>query len=109
RGGGQGPDSGGKGEALRAFRARSANDPSGTQSPTAHCDPERILVVVEEIRRGSVTCARGTRNWLCTIQSVRQRLSHGKDERKHDLRQFGFSEPAPTFYAGGPEGESGVG
>ena len=53
-------DSGREGEALRPFRARSANDPSRTRSATGHCNPERILTVVEEILKRK--CCRHSRN-----------------------------------------------
>ena len=40
-------DSGRQGQALRPFRSGSANDPSRSCRPAAHCPPERILAVDE--------------------------------------------------------------
>ncbi len=60
-------------------------------------------------RGGSITDARGTRNRFRSIQPARQRFSHGKDEREHDIRQLGPPQHAPALYTRGSKSESGIG
>jgi len=65
---GEGLDSGGQGQALRAFRGRCADDPPGTRGPAGYRGPERILAVVESLKGD--TAARGTWDRLRSIQSA---------------------------------------
>ena len=53
--------------------------------------------------------ARGTRDRLRSIQPSGEGLPHGKDRRKHHVRQFRLPQHRPSLYAGGSESESGLG
>ena len=51
------------------------------------CTPKRILALVAAPGRGSVTRARRAWDRFRSVQPSGQRLSHGQDEREHDVRQ----------------------
>ncbi len=87
--------------------AGAADDSARPRSSAGHGSPERILAVVERGRSGSAADMRGTRDRLRAVQPPGQGLSHGKDRRKHDLRQCRYPQPPPSLYAGGAESKPG--
>jgi len=61
-------------------------------------DPEKeVLPTLEELGIGFVP-----------YSPLGQGISHGKDERKHDIRQFGLSQHVASLHTGGSKSESGV-
>ena len=44
-----------------------------------------------------------------SVQSFGERISHGQNERKHDVRQYRFPQHTSSFHTGGSQSESGVG
>ena len=83
RGNGEGPDSRGEGQALRALRSRRCDDPSRARGSAGDRAPERILAVVERSRVGSAAGARGAGHRLRSVQSSRHEASsRGRSTRR---------------------------
>ena len=82
-GGGEGPDPGRQGQALRPLRSSGADDPSRPRGAAGHGRPERVLPVVATPRGGGAADARGTRDRLRPLQPAGQGLPHGQDRREH--------------------------
>ena len=74
-----------KGEALRPFRGRRANDSPRARGASGHCRAERILAVGARSGSGNPADLRGARDRLRSMEPAGAGLPHGKSRCRHDL------------------------
>ena len=68
-----------QGQALRPFRGRCADDPSGARGTAGHCGRERILAMDARSGSGSAADVRRARDRLRSLEPSRAGLPHGED------------------------------